>query len=541
MTSTGAVTRSRFIVLLFTIFTITSSNYVTFAFVSLFNNGRILVSNPFLTPSFRICPPPLFSMTWSEESLKQDDNEAWVKSYPDVRTTAHLLAVLWDAVVHATDMRKGESRTILFPSMKEQLSSPNYLLALLNHLDVCKDVCDTFGITTLAIPKGTDGFTIKSYKTKNAYNAASPSDDYQFAPDPLWDDEDFELLYGSMYKQLENEDDEQQLNSTDDSSMNTPPALPEIENPIPSTDEEIVSITQTWVNRMMSDLGICPFTQGATMAGLPMGKVYYGVDRSTTCEEIYATYWKEVVRLEQSNEKELSTTLLVLPEFAFYNVEAFENFCNTLTQPLEALKVEEVIQLVFFHPKWSFRDGGERSGSALAANYARRSPWPMINILRTRQVRTAQRGIPTGLVYQQNEKTLSEIGSEELERMLRLRSWDELEDKKVNRREFEALRVAQEFQSTGEVSKKDLSLVHDTIPAVNKINSEIQSKGANMVNVVRQALQRRLLQQQGSTEEGFLTGAETSAVMIASDFLIQELESIAASSSFAHLSKCTDM
>ncbi len=533
MTSTGAVTRSRFIVLLFTIFTITSSNYVTFAFVSLFNNGRILVSNPFLTPSFRICPPPLFSMTWSEESLKQDDNEAWVKSYPDVRTTAHLLAVLWDAVVHATDMRKGESRTILFPSMKEQLSSPNYLLALLNHLDVCKDVCDTFGITTLAIPKGTDGFTIKSYKTKNAYNAASPSDDYQFAPDPLWDDEDFELLYGSMYKQLENEDDEQQLNSTDDSSMNTPPALPEIENPIPSTDEEIVSITQTWVNRMMSDLGICPFTQGATMAGLPMGNVYYGVDRSTTCEEIYATYWKEVVRLEQSNEKELSTTLLVLPEFAFYNVEAFENFCNTLTQPLEALKVEEVIQLVFFHPKWSFRDGGERSGSALAANYARRSPWPMINILRTRQVRTAQRGIPTGLVYQQNEKTLSEIGSEELERMLRLRSWDELEDKKVNRREFEALRVAQEFQSTGEVSKKDLSLVHDTIPAVNKINSEIQSKGANMVNVVRQALQRRLLQQQGSTEEGFLTGAETSAVMIASDFLIQELESIAASSSFS--------
>jgi thiamine monophosphate kinase len=54
-----------------------------------------------------------------------------------------------------------------------------------------------------------------------------------------------------------------------------------------------------------------------------------------------------------------------------------------------------------------------------------------------------------------------------------------------------------------------------------------------MVNVVRQALQRRLLQQQGSTEEGFLTGAETSAVMIASDFLIQELESIAASSSFS--------
>jgi hypothetical protein len=56
---------------------------------------------------------------------------------------------------------------------------------------------------------------------------------------------------------------------------------------------------------------------------------------------------------------------------------------------------------VFFHPLWTFRDGGARFGDGAAANYARRSPWPMINILRTSQVRAAQRGIPTGLVYTQ--------------------------------------------------------------------------------------------------------------------------------------------
>ncbi len=516
---------------LFAIFTIISSNYLTLAFLTPSKNSGHVASVSLLRPSSRICRPLSFSgVAWSEESQKQTSDEEWEKTYPNVKTTAQLLAVLWDAVVHATDMRKGESRTILFPSMKEKLSNPSYLLALLNHLDVCKDVCDTFGITTLTIPKGATGFTIKSYKTKNAYNAASPSDDYQFAPDPLWDDEDFEPLYGSMYNQLD-DDDEDQAQSSEGVSRNASAVLPEIENPIPSTDEEIVSITQTWVSRMMSDMGICPFTQGATMAGLPMGKVYYGVDRSNTCEEIYAAYWKEVVRLEQSDEKNLSTTLLIVPEFAFYNVEAFENFCNTLTQPLETLNVEEVIQLVFFHPQWSFRDGGERSGSALAANYARRSPWPMINILRTKQVRTAQRGIPTGLVYQQNEKTLSEIGARELERMLRLRSWDELEDKKVNRREIEALRVAQDFQRTGEVSKKDLSLSHDSTPAVNKINSEIQIKGGNMVNVIRQALERRLQQPEGGRQDLFLSGAETSAAMIASDFLLQELERIAASSS----------
>ena len=50
-----------------------------------------------------------------------------------------------------------------------------------------------------------------------------------------------------------------------------------------------------------------------------------------------------------------------------------------------------------------------------AANFARRAPWPMINILRTPQVRAAQKGIPTGQVYQQNEERLSEVGTEVLE------------------------------------------------------------------------------------------------------------------------------
>jgi hypothetical protein len=91
---------------------------------------------------------------------------------------------------------------------------------------------------------------------------------------------------------------------------------------------------------MMSDMGVCPFTSGAEMAGLPMGKVYYTVDRITKMEEMYASYWKEVVRVEQSPEKELSTTLLIAPEFCINNVEIFENFSNSLTQPLESLEVE---------------------------------------------------------------------------------------------------------------------------------------------------------------------------------------------------------
>ena len=179
-------------------------------------------------------------------------------------------------------------------------------------------------------------------------------------------------------------------------------SYPEIVNKIPDDDEEITKLSKVWVDKFCSDMGICPFSHGPDLAGLPIGPVYYTVDRSSSMEDMYSRYWQEVVRVEQRDEKDLATTLLIAPEFCMENVEMFENFSTTLTQPLSVLGVEDLIQLVFFHPHWSFRDGGDRGGEGAAANYARRSPWPMINILRTKQVRKAQKGIPTGLVYKQN-------------------------------------------------------------------------------------------------------------------------------------------
>lgn len=47
------------------------------------------------------------------------------------------------------------------------------------------------------------------------------------------------------------------------------------------------------------------------------------------------------------------------------------------------------------------------------------------------QVRLAQKSIPTGLVYQQNEEVLTEVGAGELQKMLEQRDWAGLEGKKV--------------------------------------------------------------------------------------------------------------
>ena len=79
---------------------------------------------------------------------------------------------------------------------------------------------------------------------------------------------------------------------------------------------------------------------------------------------------------------------MLTPAFGLTNAEAFMAFSDTLTNPLESLRLEDSIQLVFFHPQWVFRDGQERQGADAAGNFARRSPFPMINILRTPQVRS---------------------------------------------------------------------------------------------------------------------------------------------------------
>ena len=418
-------------------------------------------------------------------------------------TTPQLLSAIWFMIAQGSSMAKGESMTVRFPKMEEKFS-PSYLSRLMGHLDSCKDVCDFFGTKTVLVPYAPEGkitgFTVKSYRDP------SKDENEEFDYDPFWDD-GTEWDYEGIDEEIDGKDTTNQY--------------PEIVNRIPDDDEVIIQTTKRWVDKMMSDMGICPFTQGPNLAGLPMGPVFYCVDRCTQMEDMYARYWKEVVRVEQNPEKDISTTLLIAPEFLIDNIELFESFSNTLTQPLTALGVEDLLQLVFFHPQWTFRDGGERSGMGAAANYARRSPWPMINILRTKQVRAAQRGIPTGLVYQQNEKTLNAVGTEKLETMLRLRDWSEISDIKVNRKDMEALRVARDFQETGSLKAEDTTFAYDSTPAANKVDRS-QIEGGDLVNVLKQALEKRL----GKGEDGTVTrlsGPETSATVMASDFLLEEL------------------
>jgi hypothetical protein len=470
-----------------------------------------------------------------------EEEEEWHPRDP-AHTTPQLLAGIWHQISEASGMPKGDTYSVLYPHMQHDLNTPRFLQSLFHHLDVCKDVCDHFGISTTLVPlqdaktKQVIGFTAKSFRNpKDA--SQEDGDDMEFPYDPMWDDG---TDYDTLYAGIDDEYDDGPAGSKSAASSSSSSATP-IENEVPSEDETITEITQQWVGKLMSDMGICPFTSGPNRAGLPLGDVLYTLDRSTTVEDMYARFWKEVIRIEQVKEKDLSTTLLIVPHFFLHNVEMFENFSNTLTQSLTSLQIEDLIQLVFFHPHWSFRDGMDRSGagSAAAANYARRSPWPMINLLRTNQVRSAQRGIPTGAVYQQNAKALAAVGVDKLEGMLRQRNWSDIEEYKVNRRELDALRIAQDYQATGSVRPKDLTLEGDRTPAANKVDRRQVEQG-DLVTVLLQAMDKRLGRGSSSGAQGHhpqaLSGPETSASAMAADFLIQQLDAIVSSSRTAAVS-----
>ena len=112
--------------------------------------------------------------------------------------------------------------------------------------------------------------------------------------------------------------------------------------------------------------------------------------------------------------------------------------------------------------------------------------------------------------------------------MLRLRDWSEVAGLKVDRKDMEALRVANDLQVHGAVKEEDTTFVFDSTPAANKVDRS-RIDGGDMVTVILQALEIRLgKQHDAGAGTSTLNGAQTSAAMMASDFLLEELDRVAA-------------
>jgi len=434
---------------------------------------------------------------------------------------AEVLAEVFDQVLKAEKAEKGippPQHLLLFPDA-ESLYDGHLMRQFGDHLDLCKECCELMGMSqnTIVMHPSTASPALQCPVPAVLIKGIVQTSEEFSDDDPYWNvDDDAGFDFSALY----NDDDESAGAA----------AARELEKlyQVPEEDGPIMEGMKGWVDAIIADLGVCPFTVNAAKAGLPQGVIRYDIDRSVSPEEIYRKYWQEVALIskdskETQDERSLSTTLLITPNFGLRNREFFETFSNTLTQPLEALGLEEEIQLVFFHPEWVFRDGADRMGQDDAANYARRSPWPMINILRTPQVRKAQKAIPTGLVYRQNEVTLDNIGSGRLRRWLVERDWGEVKDNfRVDRKTVPILSTAQDLLLglTPEALSEDMV-------AVAPPSLEAAVRAATAKEEEAEEEQQQQLQRMMADEEEEEDGEE-------GEFDIGEKETVASASAAAY-------
>jgi hypothetical protein len=211
----------------------------------------------------------------------------------------------------------------------------------------------------------------------------------------------------------------------------------------PLRDEEVLQVAHRWVKAMIADFSVCPYTLDDESAGKPKGGIRYSVSDARTVEEAFRDFWAEVYTILSAPEVDISTSLVWFPGPLFSNVEFFESFCAALDDalPNSSLQFEDQVQLVYFHPEFKFKDKdaqvyfifdddgnvmGLSSEVVEPINFARRSPWPMVNLLRTPRVKELQKSVPEGKVFAENKERLNAIGTPVLQKMLDQRNWDQL-------------------------------------------------------------------------------------------------------------------
>ena len=96
--------------------------------------------------------------------------------------------------------------------------------------------------------------------------------------------------------------------------------------------------------------------------GYPRGKIRYFISNAATVDNLVRDYWAECEMLLSKDEKEISTTLMILPNIAL-NFKDFESLIDYLDDCLsksiennDVEKLSDYIDNVYFHPEFKFVD-----------------------------------------------------------------------------------------------------------------------------------------------------------------------------------------
>jgi len=140
---------------------------------------------------------------------------------------------------------------------------------------------------------------------------------------------------------------------------------------VPS-ETQIIEQTRTWVEKVVVGLNLCPFAAPVVRKST----IRYALCEAQDDEEIVTEFLMELDRLQQTDEVELSTTLLIIPALEdFYH---YLDLLNIMQRQLKRAGLEGVFQLASFHPDYLFAGVPEDDRS----HWTNRAPYPTVHLIR---------------------------------------------------------------------------------------------------------------------------------------------------------------
>lgn len=172
--------------------------------------------------------------------------------------------------------------------------------------------------------------------------------------------------------------------------------------PISRTDDEVVSLTQAWLEQAVIGLNLCPFAKSVHVKKQIRYKVSHGREWDALAQDLE----EELALLAASAPDDVDTTLLIIP-LALADFLDYNDFLDWADRILTRMGLQGELQIASFHPAYQFADTEPDD----IENYSNRSPFPILHLLRESSIDRAVAAYPeASAIFEKNMATLRKLG-----------------------------------------------------------------------------------------------------------------------------------
>lgn len=135
----------------------------------------------------------------------------------------------------------------------------------------------------------------------------------------------------------------------------------------------VVEQTRRWVENVVVGLNLCPFAAPVVR----QQSIRYAESPAEDDHAVLQDFLTELDRLQQTDENELSTTLVIYPH-ALADFYHYLDLLSDMEKLLKKAGLRGVFQLASFHPDYLFGGVPEDDRS----HWTNRAPYPTVHIIR---------------------------------------------------------------------------------------------------------------------------------------------------------------